>query len=216
MLVKTDDLISQLSQDLKPVKTPEKPFVFAIKWGVLSLALIVIMILGLQPRIDLLQSLQQFDTWVQLGAFALLLFASLALVSWASSPGKDGFKKYLKAVFALLSGLAVIQVVRVLGLSEVLLMEGLSVLGSRCALVAMAVGVATGLFVTWKVRAGASTHPLLSGLVVGLAAVGAGGVAITLHCASSNGMHILVWHFLLPLVVMTMVGSLVGRKILRW
>lgn len=214
--MKTEDLISQLSQNLQPVKAPERPLVFAGKWGVLILALTTLAVVGLQPRMDLIQSLQSFDTWAQLGVFAVLLFASLALVSWASSPGKEGFKKYLKAVCALLSVAAVIQAVRILGLSEALLMEGLSIFGSRCALVAMAVGAATGMAVTWKVRAGASTQPLLSGLIVGLAAVGAGGVAITLHCASQNGMHILVWHFLLPLFVMTVAGLLVGRKILRW
>lgn len=214
--MKTDDLISQLAQDLKPVKAPEKPLYFAIKWSLLSLALIVLAVVGLRPRIDLLQSLEHVDTWIQLGAFALLLFASLSLVAWASSPGREGFKKYLKSIFALLSLLAVIQVVRILGISRDLLAEGLAILGSRCAMVAMIVGAVTGVFVTRKIRQGASMHPLWSGVVLGLAAVGAGGVAITLHCASQNGMHILIWHFLLPLVVMAMAGSFVGRKLLRW
>lgn len=214
--MKTDDLISQLTENLKPVQSPEKPLSFALKWGIGSLVLIVLVILSLLPRIDLMQSLQHFDTWAQLGAFALLLFASLGLVSWSSSPGKEGFKKYLKGVFAILALLALIQVVRVLGLSEDLMAEGLAVLGSRCALVAMIVGAVTGALITWKARQGASTHPLMSGLVLGLAAVGAGGVAITLHCSNLNGMHILVWHFLLPLIVMAVAGSFVGRKILRW
>ncbi|MBS1970447.1 MAG: DUF1109 domain-containing protein [Bdellovibrionales bacterium] len=214
--MKTDDLISQLTKNLQPVRSPEKPLTFALKWGVGSLVLIVLVILSLRPRVDLMQSLQHFDTWAQLGAFSLLFFASLGLVSWSSSPGKEGLKKYLKAVFAVLSLLALIQVVRILGLSEELMSEGLSVLGSGCAMVAMSVGTVTGAFLTWKARQGASTHPLMSGLVLGLAAVGAGGVAITLHCSSLNGMHILVWHFLLPLIVMAIVGSFVGRKILHW
>jgi hypothetical protein len=214
--VKTDDLISQLTENLKPVQSPEKPLVFALKWGIGSLALIVLAVLNLRPRMDLVQSMQHFDTWAQLGAFALLLFSSLGLVAWSSSPGREGFKKYLKGVFTVLALLALIQFIRVLGLSGDLMAEGLAVLGSRCAMVAMIFGAISGAFMTWKARQGASTHPLMSGLVVGLAAVGAGGVAITLHCSSLNGMHILVWHFLLPLVVMALAGAFVGRKILRW
>lgn len=214
--MKTDDLISQLTKDLKPVKAPELPIVFALKWGLVSLAIVVFIIAGFRPRLDLLQSLEHFDTWIQLGAFALLLFASLGLVAWASTPGREGFKKYLKSIFALLSLLAMVQVVRLLGMSRELLSEGLAILGSRCALVATTVGAVTGFFVAWKARQGASMHPLWSGIVLGFAAVGAGGVAITLHCASQNGMHIFVWHFLLPLFVMGVAGSVVGRKILRW
>lgn len=214
--MKTDDLISQLSSDLKPVKPAESVFVFAIKWTVFSIVAVILVIVGLQPRFDLLQTLASFDTWAQLLGFALLLLTSLGLAGWASSPGRSGLYKYLRAVFLVLAVLAVIQTIRLLGVSQAVLAEGLSVLGSRCAIVSMIVGVLTGAFYTWKARQGATTHPLLSGLVLGLAAVGAGGVAITLHCASQNGMHIFIWHFILPLLVMTAIGSWIGQKLLRW
>lgn len=214
--MKTDDLISQLSQDLQPVKAPEKPLLFVAKWVFFSVIVVVLAILGLHPRIDLLQSLEHFDTWLQLAGFAALLFASLYLTAWSSSPGKPGLQKYLKMIFAVLALLTVLQVLRVLGIDQAAAAEGVALLGSRCALVAMTVGAVTGAFITWKTRQGASTSPLLSGLIIGFAAVGAGGIAITLHCSSQNGMHILVWHFLLPLIVMAATGSFVGRRFLRW
>lgn len=214
--MKTDDLISQLSADLKPVKPAESVFSFTMKWTLLSVVAVVVVTVGIQPRIDLLQTLASFDTWVQLFGFALLLMTSLALTGWASSPGRSGLQKYLRAVFLGLAAVAIIQTVRLLGVSEAVLAEGLSVLGSRCAMVSMTVGVLTGALLAWKSRQGATTQPLLSGLVLGLAAVGTGGIAITLHCASQNGMHIFMWHFLLPLMVMAVLGSWIGQKLLRW
>ena len=214
--MKTDDLISQLTGDLKPVKSPENAFVFALKWTIASFVLITVVISFLKPRADLLATLQTAGMFGEILSFAALLFASLLLVSWTSSPGRERRAIYSRFLFFVLAICALVNFFGIFGLSPELRAEGMDVLGSGCTLVALTVGILTGAAFAYKVRQGASLNPFKSGLLVGLAALGAGGVAITLHCGNTNGMHILMWHFLVPLVAMVILGIVIGKKILRW
>lgn len=214
--MKTDDLISQLSLDLKPVRRPEKPWVFAVKWSVVSLAGVVLLTVFISPRTDLFQALQEIGTILEIVSFSGLLFASLLLVAWTSSPGRPLPVRYSQILLGFLALCGVVNFVRVFGIGPEVLREGLEIIGSRCTLLAVAFGVLSGGFFAFKTRQGASTNPVVSGLLVGLAALGVGGVAITLDCGSDNGMHILLWHFLLPLGVMTALGFGISKKFLRW
>ncbi len=214
--MKTDDLISQLAKDLKPVRSPENSFIFAIKWSFVSFILIAILIEFIKPRLDLFNGRQELDIVLQVLSFSGLLFVSLFLISWRSSPGRPRQDIYSWIPVLILCIGLLVNLIYVFGLSTEAMSIGMDVLGSSCAFVAMAVGAVTGTIFTLKARQGASTSPLKSGAIVGLAALGAGGLAITLHCGDSNGMHILLWHFLVPSIAMAIFGLVIGKKILRW
>jgi hypothetical protein len=215
--MKTDDLISQLTGDLKPVRVPENAFVFALKWTLVSFIMIAAVIGLLSFRGDLQARLQTASTIWEILSFVALLYSALLLASWTSSPGRETNYIYSRLLLGVLAVCTLVNFVGLFGLSPELINMGMDMLvGSNCTLVAMAVGILTGSMFTYKVRQGASTNPLKSGAVIGLAALGAGGVAITLHCGSANGMHILMWHFLTPFVAMVLLGMVIGKKIFRW
>lgn len=214
--MKTEDLISQLTGDLKPVRAPEKAFVFALKWTLASFVMIAAVIGLLSFRGDLQARLQTASTIWEILSFVALLFSALLLASWTSSPGRETKNGYSRLLLGVLALCALVNFVGLFGLSSELIAMGMDMLGSNCTLVAMAVGILTGAMFTYKLRQGASTNPLKSGAIIGLAALGAGGVAITLHCGSANGMHILMWHFLTPFAAMVLLGMVIGKKIFRW
>jgi hypothetical protein len=214
--MKTDDLISQLAGELKPVHRPENAFVFALKWTVAAFLIIAAVIGLIKARADLWDTLQAGGSLLEMLTFAALLFSALLLVSWTSSPGRESKKIYSYALLGIFGICTLLNVVGIFGLSPEAMSQGVDVLGSACTAVAMAVGLSAGAMFAYKARQGASTSPLKMGAIIGLAALGAGGVAITLHCGSTNGMHILMWHFMVPLAAMLAVGLVVGNKILRW
>jgi hypothetical protein len=158
----------------------------------------------------------QTDFLLQLLSFAGLLFCGLALVSWLSSPARKKVSIFSGAVFLFLLISVLVNLVGAGMLSHDELAEGLSPIGNKCTAITLVVSLLTGFIFVMKARAGAPLNPLLVGLALGIASLGSGGIAITLHCGIANGMHIAFWHFLLPLVTTTAVGLLVGKKLLRW
>jgi hypothetical protein len=214
--MKTDELISKLSGELQAVKTPEKPLRFASKWSAVILGLISVLLLIVKPRADIFEALQRSGTLLEVFTFAGLLFTALLMVSWTSSPGRAGPVRYSQLLLSFLGLAGAIHFLGIFGLSHDLLMAGIDSTGARCTLVAAGFGVLAGALIAYKTRQGASTNPLMSGLLVGLVSLGAAGVGITLDCGSDNGMHIMLWHFLLPLALMTAAGFALGKKFLRW
>jgi len=214
--MKTDELISQLAADLKAVKPPEKPLNFASKWSALVLGLMAVLLLVVKPRADILEALQKTGTLLEIFSFAGLLFTALLMVSWTSTPGRASPVRYSQLLLSFLGFAGAIHFIGIFGISHELMMEGIDSAGSRCTLASAGFGVLAGALIAYKTRQGASTNPLMSGLLVGIASLGAAGVAITLDCGSENGMHIMLWHFLLPLALMTAAGFALGKKFLRW
>ena len=62
----------------------------------------------------------------------------------------------------------------------------------------------------------APTRLGLTGSLAGLAGVGAGWIAIALHCPVDNPVHILLWHLALPIVYGFGLGILILSRLLRW
>lgn len=67
----------------------------------------------------------------------------------------------------------------------------------------------------WALRRGASAHPALSGALAGLMSGAAGAALFALHCTEDDPMFWGFW-YLLAIGVVTGVGALLGRRLLRW
>lgn len=214
--MKTDDLISRLEKDLTPVTPPENAAVFAMKWTAVALLVITVIMVLVRPRADLLQNFAEADILWQLLGFVGLLLAALAMTSWYGSPGRPKPRLWLVILIGALLFSGLVPFVRMIDLDSAGMHEGMEVQGFGCSLVAIITGLISGFLFARKIRQGASLKPSLSGILLGLAALGAGGIAITLHCGNHNGMHILLWHWTLPLLVTAGFGFVVGKKFLRW
>jgi len=64
-------------------------------------------------------------------------------------------------------------------------------------------------------RHGAPTRPALAGAVAGLLAGGLGAALYAAHCTDDSPLFIATW-YTLAIAGVTIVGSLIGRRVLRW
>jgi hypothetical protein len=214
--MKTEDLISALAQDLKPVVPARTAFQILFRWVLLCLVIITLTLSFLNLRPDFLQSLKALDVLLQLLIFGGVMVAALWIAAVISRPGAQLQSVHVKSVVGLLVFSALLQVLRVWGMSPGLVSEGLNIFGGRCALVALATGFMVGGVLTWQSCLLAPLKPGLTGAFIGLAALGAGGLSITLHCGNDNGLHILLWHLMLPMVTLGLTGLAAGKYFLRW
>lgn len=64
-------------------------------------------------------------------------------------------------------------------------------------------------------RQGAPTRPALAGAVAGLVAGGVGAFLYAAHCPDDSPLFVLAWYGL-SIAVITLVGMLIGSRVLRW
>jgi hypothetical protein len=64
-------------------------------------------------------------------------------------------------------------------------------------------------------RQGAPTRPVLAGAVAGLVAGGVGAFLYAAHCPDDSPLFVLAWYGL-SIGAITLVGSLIGSRVLRW
>jgi len=64
-------------------------------------------------------------------------------------------------------------------------------------------------------RHGAPTRPALAGAVAGLLAGGLGAALYAAHCTDDSPLFVATW-YTLAIAGVTIVGSLIGRRVLRW
>jgi hypothetical protein len=64
-------------------------------------------------------------------------------------------------------------------------------------------------------RLGAPTRPALAGAVAGLLAGGLGAALYASHCTDDSPMFVVVW-YTIAITIVTIVGAIAGRYVLRW
>lgn len=67
----------------------------------------------------------------------------------------------------------------------------------------------------WALRQGAPQSPGAGGAVAGLAAGGMGAVIFALHCDNDSPFYVAIW-YLGAIGIVTLLGSFLGRRVLRW
>lgn len=215
--MRTDDLIDKLSAELKPVKPLLSPLRLTAIFSIMGLILVALSFLVMSRRSDLQD---QFSNPVFLAditfSFLLAVFA-LALSAHLSRPGQQNrVKKMSTVTIATLVAVLVYDGFRVAQLSQGQIHLGLNLSGLDCFFAVLGYAVILGVALIAVLRKGASMNPKLSGLVVATACVSFGNVAIAFFCGSENGMHILVWHFVAPMIAALGCGLVAGRYLLRW
>lgn len=93
---------------------------------------------------------------------------------------------------------------------------GLSASGRACSLDILILSLLPQIGIFFYLRKGAATEPSKLGLNVGLCGAFAGAFALQYSCPSSVATHLLVWHLLLPSLILGLSGVFLGRKTLKW
>jgi hypothetical protein len=212
--MRTDDLIGQLSAGLEPVKSGAvaRLLTGAAVAGLAGSVLVLLVLIG--PRHDLSGAMTHPGMWIKLAyTFAIAAFG-LWLVERAGRPGAEMTRPALflalpLLAIALLAGLQM----SVPGADWTGLVMGHS---SRvCAALVTLTALPTLAATFWALRKLAPTRLTLAGAGAGLFAGAAGAFVYCFHCTEEAAPFIAIWYSL-GIVVVTGLGALLGRSLLRW
>jgi len=176
-------------------------------------ALVMLVRLGLRP--DFLAASLTLMFWVK---FAYTLSLGLLALWGAERLGRPG----LSARRPFLAGATVLALVLLIGGTDLVLAP----MSARRALVMghsamicpwLILGLAMPLFAAaiLALRGFAPTRPALAGLAAGLAAGGLGAFVYAFSC-NESAMPFIAFCYTLPVLLLGLIGSVVGRLCLRW
>jgi hypothetical protein len=215
--MKTDDLVVLLASGDVPVAgaaaQARRRFTVAVGGGFAASVLLMLVVLGLNPRLDAYLLLPMH--WVKV-AFALLLAAGalLALAHLARPGARPGAAPWLIGAPVLaVAALAIVTVINAAPAERAGLLFGNT--WAVCPLSIAMLALPTLVLVAWAMRAMAPTRLRLAGAAAGLLAGASGAVAYTLHCPELAAPFIAVW-YVLGALVPSALGAWLGPRVLRW
>ncbi|WP_413043463.1 DUF1109 domain-containing protein [Pseudomonas sp. YJ42] len=213
--MKTDDLISMLASNVPPVepRIVAKRFSLAVVIGLFLALLVLLTLFGVRP--DLADVAAKPLFWGKLALPASLLGGALMMTSRLARPGVRAGGSW--AAIGLPVGAVWLAAAGLL-LSVSAESRWTLVLGStwRSCPVNIAVLSIPALFtVFWAMRGLAPTRLRLAGAASGLLAGSMATLAYSLHCPEMSVAFWAVW-YVLGMLVPTVIGTLLGPRLLRW
>ncbi|MEO5807803.1 DUF1109 domain-containing protein [Devosia sp.] len=211
----TDDLIARLSADLKPVPRHAVRYLLlgALGVGLVVAALSMHMMLGL--RSDYPQAFMLPVFWTKFGyTLALAILGAVGTFVLSRPEGRTKLPWLGAGLLVIL--LAAIAFMQMYGADPALrhhLMMGGSAMVCPWYIVALSLPILAGVLLA--MRQLAPGNPTLAGLAAGLFAGGAGAWVYSFHCGEDGMMFLLLWYSL-GIAVVSALGAVIGRFVLRW
>jgi hypothetical protein len=213
--MKTEDLVSLLAADVAPVDrhAPGKRFAWALLFGIVGAVVLMAVLFGV--RRDIGEAILMPMFWVRLGFAIAMAAASLVVTARLSRPGMRPGKAWLGVAAPVLAAWIAAAVMLALAAPDARL--GL-ILGHTWRVCPLCIAIlSTPAFVTifWAIKGLAPTLLRLAGAAGGLLAGATGTMAYCLHCPELAAPFWSLW-YLLGMAVPTVVGALLGPRLLRW
>jgi hypothetical protein len=209
------DLARRLSTDLAPVSPAQvsRRLLLGLGSGLLISIVLVLAILG--PRPDMGPAMHTMMFWAKLiYPLSLAAIAAFALERLARPAASAGSRVvWLPLPFILVILLALIAVIVAPPSARNAMLMGHSARLCPFLVFAFAVPPLAGL--VWAMRGLAPTRLRESGLVIGLAAGGAGAFAYAWHCNETGAPFLAAWYSL-GIAAAAFLGWLAGPRLLRW
>ena len=207
-------LIDQLVADLTPAPTGVVARRLALGVGVGAAASAVLVLLMLGPRPDMAVACTGPMFWLKL-AYPLALAAAAFGVCERLTRPAGGLSRgpWLALPCAIVLALAAAQLLQAPAPERTAMVMGGS--ASVCPWLILGASLPPFAGLVWAARALAPTRLRLAGLMLGLAAGGAGAAAYALHCTETTAPFLAVWYSL-GMALAGVLGALAGPRLLRW
>lgn len=213
--MKTNDLVTMLATGADPVATDAaaRRLAIAIVLGAVSAGLLMDFLLGVRHDLD--HAVAQPMFWVKSGYVLSLAAAGLLAVARLARPGF----RLTGVVFAVALPVLLIWILGVFALTGAtpaereLLLFGYS--WTYCPILIATLSLPTFVAVIWAVKGLAPTRLRLAGAAAGLVAGAMGAVVYSLHCTEMGAPFLGSW-YLLGVLTPTIIGTLIGPRLLRW
>ncbi len=213
--MRTDELIVELARSAGPVRRLPSPSIRLARWTATTAPLMALAVIVIGPRTDVMTAMSQ-PAFLGIAAVTIgtaLLSAATAFV--LGIPGAE-HSVWQRAV-PLLAG-----AVWGLGLAYLLVSEGAAFervmsfpVHVTCLVEIAGLSIVPGWTIFVMLRRAAPLEPAWSGALAALAAVAGAAAATQLLCPVDDPAHQFVGH-LLPVVVLSMLGTIAGRRFLNW
>lgn len=216
--MKSDELIETLANELTPVRPRQAFALYALYWLVLAaiIGIIAVLVLG-GIRHNLPAALSNSFFLAQNAcAIAALLFSLCAAFLLAIPDRKPSRIALVAISFSAVFWIAMIAL-NLAGASVHSLAEDWHASGTlqHCIRNFILIGVFPFLALLFMVRRAASTFPGLTGLSVFIAAASLSAVCMRVLCPVDEASHIVLSHDL-PVLVISVLGWVIGGKLLKW
>jgi hypothetical protein len=215
--VNTDDLINFLGTNVEPVKSGQlrNTLLASLAVGAVAALCLTLVILGLGAPNEAFGGELLGPRFLGLVFTLGVVLAGTSFLLRAARPGTPGRRPLVVIgllFFALLSA-GVITLV----LSHPVVW-GEMVFGPQWAVCLVCIplfAIAPFASLIWALRKEAPTNPAWTGAVAGLVAGALGAAAFALHHPAGSILFILLWYGG-PIVACTLVGAILGPRLLRW
>jgi hypothetical protein len=211
----TDDLIARLTQDARPVprNAVGRRLGLGIALGAFISAVLVVVWLGL--RADLGTAIYRASYWIKWGYTLSLSAAALAMTAQLARPDSGRLRGlWLTAIpVVLLSAVGLMELARTPPSDWLAMWLGRSWMVCPWLVLLFAIPIFGGLL--WSFRRLAPTRLRAAGAAAGLTAGAFAASIYCLHCPEVSAIFVLTWYSL-GILLATLLGSLLGPRLLRW
>jgi hypothetical protein len=213
--MRTEDLIKALVADhaLQPgPRAMRHNLLVAIIAGFAGSLALLLIVLGVRPDIIAALATWRFDLkWVV--TLALAIAATSVALQLSNPTAKLPYAARPLLLPAVLLIVAIISELMTLPPSAWLTRMGVG--GSMCVANILFLSVIPFVAVLVALREGAPASPAFAGMAAGLLAGALAAAAYVMHCTEDSPLFVAVW-YTLAIGLVTMVGLLLGRHVLRW
>lgn len=211
--MKTDDLINALAADSPPIWRFKSIVMLGVIAAILVAAGLFFALVGFRP--DIAQAMESSHFLFKFVVTSALAATGLYAVAALGRPdGSTATRLIALAAAPVLLGAAA--GAELVALPEAMWLPrliGHNALACLTLIPFLAAGPLICLFAV--LRKGAPSNPGLAGAVAGLAASGIGAFFYAANCEDDSPLFVMVWYTLAILIV-TAIGYLAGRKLLKW
>jgi len=207
-----DHLIAQLAQNNAPRAAAPHPFLISATWLGYAAVYFLIALLLSGTRPDLATQLHRVEFVAEI--ILLLVLALASSVSAALLAFPDAYQKPRWALlpWALLAGLAVLLLLAYAADNP----PAPQPLHSwQCTVAIVMVAIIPGAWTLWMMRSFAALRRGMAGSVTVLFAFSVSALWLRLQEVNDSISHVIAWHYL-PMLIFALLGSWLGKRVLRW
>ena len=211
----TDDLIRQLASDTRPVgrNSVARRLAIGIVAGGIASALLILASIGVRP--DLGTAMQGASFWVKWGYTLSLSIAALMMTAQLARPDSGRLRGLwaLGIPVLLLAAIGLLELARTPSSQWLVMWLGHSWKSYPWLVLSLSAPIFAGLL--WSFRRLAPTRLRAAGAAAGLSAGAFAATVYCIHCPEVSAIFVLTWYSL-GILLATLVGMLVGPRLLRW
>ncbi|MFD1106423.1 DUF1109 domain-containing protein [Sphingobium olei] len=211
----TDDLVRHLAADTRPVarNSVTRRLVAGMAVGGAGSAMIILIALGFRP--DLGTAMRGASFWMKWGYTFSLAVAALVMTAQLARPDSGRLRGLwlLAMPVILLAGVGLLELVHTPSSQWLAMWLGQSWQSCPWLVLSLSAPIFAGLL--WSFRRLAPTRLRAAGATAGLSAGAFAATVYCLHCPEVSAIFVLTWYSL-GIVLATLLGTVVGPRLLRW